>query len=258
MKMMMAVVTAAMLSSPVLAQDVEPPRPSPQMQRDLGDWARSLAEKEAAEARQSPAAEGSREGRLRIVSFADWDAPASIKDNMAEGIRNRRHGPLQVAPGVLRSTSEVIAGLTRVRRSDAELRQRLSYAPADVSGTPIGTAALLSKEPSGMINGERSTGLSRGFQLPVGDIVILAEDDYHASATKLTLIREALNTEVNGTPATSYAARSNDGRGKAELRWVTPIRSYSLTLVTDEGARIQRAEKLLLKIARGIQNQDQS
>lgn len=180
------------------------------------------------------------------------DAPVAITSRVREGIVERSRGPIQVASGAIPSTAEVVAGLANTRRSNAELEQRLGYAPADISRTPIGAAELLSTAPSGTINGATSTGVSRTYRVPKVGVVILSEDDYLASGTELTVIRETLNEDVNGVPAAAYSARSEDGMGKAEVRWVTPHRAYALTLLTDDGSRIEQGQALLLQIARGI------
>ncbi|MCC7633070.1 hypothetical protein [Stenotrophomonas rhizophila] len=253
MKIGIAVLALACIASPAPAQTTVPPQPSATLQRDMAAWTKSLAQQQATESRM--AAENrmpSSQGQVEIVSLAEMDAPASIKASVAEGIKSRSRGTLDVAAGTIPSTSDVVAGLSPARRSNAELKHRLSYAPSDISRTPIGAAELLSTEPNGTVSGDRSTGVSRTYRVPNVGLVILSEDDYVASKTKHTLIRETLNTQVNGTPARSYTARSKDGRGKAELRWITSNRAYLLTLISDDGARIEDGEKLLMQIAKGI------
>lgn len=253
MKSKLAVLTAFLLTSSSFAQDARPSRDVPKPQPEMAEWTRSLAEKEAREGRDAAARGAAASyGHLEIITLAEMDAPAAVKENVAEGIRKRSKGTLEVAAGAIPSTAELIAGLSNVRRSESELKQRLSYAPADISRTPIAAAELLSTEPYGTIHGSKSTGVSRTYRVPKVGVIILSEDDYIASGTKLTLIRETLNKDVNGTPARSYSARSADGRGKAELRWVTPDRSYFLTLITDDGSRIEQGEELLLQVASSL------
>ncbi|WP_179459956.1 hypothetical protein [Stenotrophomonas sp. JAI102] len=253
MKSRVAALALACIAAPVVAQTVVQPQPAEALQRDLAAWTHSLAEQHATESRTAAANRAPAiQGHVEIISLAELDAPASIKENMAEGIKKRSRGTLDVAAGTIPSTSEVIAGLSPVRRSDSELKRRLSYAPADISRTPIGAAELLSTEPNGTVSGDRSTGVSRVYRIPNVGLVILSEDDYLASRTKHTLIRETLNTQVNGVPARSYAARSKDGKGKAELRWITSNRAYLLTLLSDDGGHIEEGEQMLMQIAKGI------
>lgn len=253
MKPKILALAAVSFATSLFAQEAVQPRQTPQVPQEMGDWTRSLALKELEEGR-SAASRGTpaEQGSVDIISLADMDAPPAVKANMAKGIEKRSEGTLKVAPGIIPSTAEVIAGLSKVRRSDAELKRRLGYTPANISRTPIGAAELLGTEPNGTIHGATSTGLSRTYRVPKVGVIILSEDDYIASGTKLTLIREMLNTDVNGVPARSYTARSEDGRGRTELRWVTPKRSYFLTLITDDGARIEQGEQLLKQIASGI------
>lgn len=242
-----------MTAAPLFAQDTSASKDS--AYQEIQDWLRARAVK-VLEEHKSEVARGSagKQGQLKIVSLADMDAPAAVTSSVKEGIIERSRGPLLVASGTIPSTAEVVAGLANARRNDAELEQRLGYAPADVSQTPISAAELLSTEPSGAINGATSTGVSRTYRVPKVGVVILSEDDYHASGTELTVIREALNEDVNGVPAVAYSARSEDGMGKAEVRWVTAQRAYSLTLLTDDGRRIEQGQALLLQIARGMKS----
>ena len=251
MKAKIIALAAASFVAPLFAQKAAESKPH--VPQEMADGTRSLALKEVEDGRSAAGRSSfAGKGQVEIVSLAEMDAPPSVKANMEEGISKRRGGTLAVASGSIPSTAEVIATVSNTRRSDAELKRRLGYTPADISQTLIGAAELLSTEPNGTIHGTTSTGLSRTYRVPKVGVVILSEDDYLASGTKITLIREMLNTEVNGVPARSYAARSEDGRGRAELRWVTPTRSYFLTLITDDGARIEQGEELLLQIAKGI------
>lgn len=211
--------------------------------------ARALAEHNVETARGS----AGQKGRLRILSLADMDAPASITSSVLAGIDERRKGPLRVPAGAIPSTTDVVGGLTATRRNSAELQQRPGPALADVSRTPLAAAERVHTAPSGSTNGGTWTGVSRTYRLPQVGVIILSEDDYHASGTELTVIRETLNEDVNGVPAIAYSARSEDGRGKADIRWVTAQRAYALTLLTDDGSRIEQDQALLLQIARGIQ-----
>lgn len=253
MKLLTAALVLTLFGAPCFAQSAAPPPQATDIDEAMASWMRQKAEQSIidGQARRATGA-GQSKGLLEIRSLADYPAPSAIKQNIAAGIRARSHGPLQVADGAIPSVSSLISTHRSVVRTGAELRQRLSSAPADLSHTALGQAELLSTEPTGTLSAGRSTGLVRLYRLGQGGIIVFSEDDYIASGTKITLIRETLNTDVNGVPARAYAARSNDGRAKAELRWVTPTRSFWLTLITDDGARIESGEKLLMQIANGI------
>lgn len=190
---------------------------------------------------------------LTITSLSDYPAPPAVKDNIITGIRARERGVLDSPENSIPSTSTIVANLSPAIKTESELRQLLSYTPVNISRTALKDAKLIGTNATGKITSDGATGLVRTFDVPHRGLVILSEDDYLASQTRLTIIRETLNETVNGTPARSYAARSKDGRGKAEVRWVTPQKSYWLTLITDDGSRIEEAESYLLDIARRIE-----
>ncbi|ARQ90243.1 hypothetical protein [Stenotrophomonas maltophilia] len=234
--------TTASPQQPRIAQD----------DQEMSAWMRETVDRHLAENKQRGTIPLSNEELLEIVSLKDYSAPAEVKKKIANGIQSRSLGPLEVAEGTIPSAS-TLASSTHTRiRSDAELKEKLSYAPADLSRSPVGPAELLSIEPTGAISNGKSTGLIRTYRIPGSGILVLSEDDYVASQTRITLIRETLNSSVNGTPARTYSARSKDGKGKVELRWVTPQRSYWLTFITDDPTKIEFGEKLLKQVAQSI------
>lgn len=226
--------------------------PAQAQQRAILDRVKTEAERLASEGRSATARYDSPDASfLKIYSLKDFPASEAVKSIVAAGAA-RGGGVQTVAAGKIPSTAAVIAELSPVRRSNSELERNLSYAPADLSKTPLAAAELLSTEPTGTIGGADSTGVARFFRVPNWGVVQFSEDDYLASKTRIKLIRETLNVDVNGTPARSYSVRSEDGKGLAELRWVTPTRSYGLTLISDDGSRIEAAEMMLMQIAKGI------
>lgn len=229
------------------------PAPPAALQREVSAWIESqlitqVEDGVAATAkglRRSP-------GSLNIVPLSAYDAPPAIKQRIADGIASRAAGTLDVAAGTLPSTAKVIGNLRGRGMSDEDLARQLSAAPVDLSGTPLGTAERLGAEPNGALIDGRWTGVSRVFRIAGIGLIVLAEDDYHASGTQITLIREMLNATVSGVPARAYSARAADGRSTSSLRWVTPRRSCFLTLISDDGTDIAAGERLLLQIANGL------
>lgn len=199
LKILLLAAVSVVIAAPLFAQHAAAPR-TPADQQTL-DWLRAGALGAAGSGSDVTRGSPVGHGQLRIIPLSEWDAPPSITQSVAQGIMQQSKGSLTVASGAIPSTDEVIGRLSNTRRSDAELKQRLGYAPADISATPIGAAELLSTEPNGTISGGRSTGVSRAYRAPNVGVIILSEDDYHASKTEITLIRETLNEDVNGVPA---------------------------------------------------------
>lgn len=111
---------------------------------------------------------------------------------------------------------------------------------------------LLSTRPAGVISARGSSGLSRTVQLEDGSLLEFSEDDYVAAGTRIRLVKEAFNTEVNGTPGVLSSARTEDGRGRSMLHWVTSTRSYRLVRVAQKGFDASESEALLINIAERI------
>lgn len=255
MKYIIFPVLMAALMSPAYGQEIGTIERKPGISFDENEtsaWMRETFEKRQAENKQRGLRPLTHEELLELVSLKDYHASVQEKNSIASGIQLRSQGPLQVAEGTLPSASAIAMGSRTRLRSDAELKEKLSYIPADLSRSPVGPAELLRVEPTGIVNDGKSTGLIRTYLLPGSGVLVVSEDDYVASQTRITLIRETLNANVNGIPARAYSAKSKDGRGKAELRWVTPNRSYWLTFITDDSAQLQSGEKLLRQVAQSI------
>lgn len=252
-KILLLAALCAIAAAPISAQNTAGPKDL--ANQEVLDWIKDKT-LEAAERRSSEIAQGyeAKRGQLIIIPLAEWDAPSSVKESVERGITNRSNGAFTVEPGTIPSTEAIIGRLANTRRTDAELKQRLGYVPADLSRTPIGAAELLSTEPSGSINGATSTGVLRAYRVPNVGVIILDEINYVASGREITLIRETFNEYVNGVPARAAAYRSEDGRGQAQLNWVTPLRAYELKLYTDDGDRIEQGQALLLQIAKGLKS----
>lgn len=191
------------------------------------------------------------QGSLKIVSLADWHAPASVRD-AAAARAVAAPGTVQVAAGSLPSIAEAQADFRGSVLENEQLTRRLGYVPADVSGTVLGELTLLATLPAGTISGDRASGLERVWEIPETGLIMFAENDYVASGRQITLFRESLNAEVQGMPARRLSTRSADGRGSVQLSWYGPRKSYKLTLITDDAVRLEEGERLLGQVAEGI------
>lgn len=224
---------------------------STQPSEENATWLRERALQQIAESKASKQP-GDEPAYLQIIALADYPAPTAVKQGIADGIRARAQGILESPAGSIPATATILSNVNPDLTDIAVLSRRLSYTPTDLTKTDLKNAQWVGSNPTGSITAGHSTGMARTFRVPAKGVVIFSEDDYLASRTRLTLIHETLNATVNGTPARAYAATSKDGRGKAEVRWVTPTRSYWLTLISDDSAGMEDAEAYLLQIARQI------
>lgn len=192
-------------------------------------------------------------GTLRIVPLSEFSAPVSIKEDIANGARNRAEGPIAAAPGTIPSLSAIVSSLKGDGSTRSNIVTHPTFEPTDLSLTPLGHGQLIATHIAGVVNGDGShTGLARYFFVPAIGVVEFSEDDYVAAGTTITLVAESLNVEVNGVPAMSWTAQSPEGPGKATLSWVTQSRAFRLVLITDDSNILEVAEGFLMDIATGI------
>lgn len=216
----------------------------------ISDWNASEAAKMAM-ARRDAARQGAAPapGSVRIYHLDDFPAPAAVRESIAKSVETRKSGPMTVAADRIPVSKEVEKSVRGSQKNEAELRSSLTGIPASLVQTPLAHAELVGTKPSGAFNNGRWSGITRYFRVQGLGLIEFSEDDYVSAGTRLALAEEALDTEVNGTPAMSEAALSSDGRAKASLYWVTPERAYKLVLLADDSNHLQKGQRLLLDTA---------
>lgn len=219
----------------------------------VGAWLRQLTLKGAA--RQN---EMLRQGSTRneasyvVQSIADLDAPAAVKARFQRQAAAHNAGVKRIAAGAIPSVASLLAQTPDRVLPDAVLRERLPVRPARTDGTPLVHARLINTNWSGTRMGINATGLSRIYLMEGVGIIEFTEDSYRQGTGQIIQFEEALNATVGTTPAMATMEQSADGRGRADLSWVTPTMSYTLKLVTDNGAALEEAAVTLMQIAEGI------
>lgn len=250
MKIKVAVALLALATSPDLrAQESESDSPA------FISWFNEFAQRNAAEAMaRNAAAGGPGPGTYTVTSIDELEAPDAVKNYFRRGAERRRAGTLVVPAGSIPSVSSLILRTPRRVLSDAQLVSRLPVPPSDISATPLHDAKLINTSWCGTRSGLKATGVSRIYVLSARrGIVEFCEESYRASlGAKIQVFKEELNATVGGTPATAFAERSADGRGRATLYWVTAEKSYELTAHTDDGATVEQAAAVLMRIAEGL------
>lgn len=189
-------------------------------------------------------------GILRVVALAELDAPEAVKQQLRRQIERNRAGTVRVPDGSIASQAEVIAGLPRVKRSEAILRQRLPSPPSNLLGTVLGVAEMVGMEPSGALEGVNSTGLTRFYRLNRLGIVAFNEENFRVAGTLIEVIAEAQNTAVNGSPAQIEMNVDGQGRGRVVLSWASGDKAYTLTAIGDSD--VESKARVLQEIAAAI------
>jgi len=109
---------------------------------------------------------------------------------------------------------------------------------------------LIGLLPEGTIPRGPWTWMSRLFEGPNNTFVRLSEWDFKADDGGILLIKEFLNQEVNGVPATLSLSLAKSGRALWSLTWVRDGKQYTLDLsapksVVDHKAKILRLAESL-------------
>lgn len=191
-------------------------------------------------------------GSHRILHLEALDAPEEVKDALRRQYGSKEGTVERVPDGTLLPQSQLLALLPRKRHSEAVLRQRLPTPPSNVTSTILGDAELIGMEPSGALDGIRSSGLARYYMLPGLGIVEFNENNYVDGGMHIEVIAEALNTRVRGVPARLQMSADSAGRSRVELSWVLATKAYSLIAWNEGKDDLQDSGRTLEDIAQAI------
>lgn len=219
----------------------------------IGAWLNAMSAQGAAEqARHVIQGTRQTEGSYRVVPLADLDAPEAVKQLLRDRFERARSGVERVGIGEIPSQSTLAASIPRTVRSDGVLRQRLPAPPTDLQRTVLGAAELLGMEPSGVLEGMKSSGLTRFYRLPDAGIIEFNEENFRASLGRIDVIAEANNTEVAGVPAQLRMVQDPTGRSRVTLLWMKGEKAYSLAAIGDEHHDVRRMAQVLQGIASAV------
>jgi len=114
----------------------------------------------------------------------------------------------------------------------------------------LGVAELIGMEPSGALDGVKSSGLTRFYRLTDVGIVAFNEENFRVPGTTIEVIAEAQNTAVNGLPAQIDMNVDGQGRGRVVLSWAAGDKAYTLTATGDSD--VEGKARVLQVIAAAI------
>jgi hypothetical protein len=203
-------------------------------------------------------------------------APGEFKVDSRESIMEKFNLPLELRErarkdakdeaekGYMDGTEEEVQELKRskmlVRPMD-QVFSLLRFEPVSLKGTPFELFRLEGGYPdNGDMNGNWSTAI-RIFTMPNGFLVELTERNFYMSGGGGGYIaREALNENVNGSPATLFVQQSKSGNALSGISWNTSTTSYLLRM--EGNVRKNGQYNSFLDIARSIpidyRSEDQS
>ncbi len=107
-------------------------------------------------------------------------------------------------------------------------------------------------EPSGTLDGMKSSGLTRFYRLDGTGIVEFNEENFRTPGASVEVIAELQNTRVNGSLAKLEKVSDDQGRSRATLTWAGENKVYTL-IATGDGD-VERKAVLLQQIAAAVKD----
>ncbi|WP_282247956.1 hypothetical protein [Stenotrophomonas sp. PS02300] len=218
----------------------------------VGQWLSDRAMRAAEKDEAQGAARSLEEGVYRLIPLAELDAPEPVKEYFREQFQRSRSGVVRVPKGTIPSQQALIMALPKVWRSDAILRQRLPNPPSDLQKTLLGAAETIGMEPTGTIEGLKSSGLSRFYRVNDIGIVEFNEKNFRVPGGVIEAFVEAQNTDINGTPGQIEMEVDGQGRSRATLVWAGKDKVYTLTATGD--GDVERKAIVLQQIAAAVRD----
>lgn len=159
--------------------------------------------------------------------------------------------------GYVDADEDTVSYLDKAKRDEAkrlkpmkEIAPKLKISPANLGSSLLGQSVLLGAIASGGYTEEGWTGVSRFFTDPKFGLVGLEEVDYVASQGGLAFIKEAINQDINGSPAILNVKQSQSKKGVTELTWATDHKIYTLSI--NRALKNQKSIDEFLALARSI------
>lgn len=189
-----------------------------------------------------------------LGSFAE-----RIREEISEQARvgsykteNGRVPDLRLATAAARVQGGPASWLDKRYRSLAEIRPHLRYAPISLQDTLLESQPMVEATTAGGVADGRWSGITRSWDVAGFGFVRLDESEYRETGGSITLVKEWLNSEVNGHPASVKTMRSVDGTTLVSVSWVTDTTDFRLDLQPAQPEAVEANQKALLELAKGL------
>jgi hypothetical protein len=159
---------------------------------------------------------------------------------------------LRLASQAVEPTRGASSRLDKRYRSLVEILPHLRYAPISVTGTRLEHVPMIEATTAGGIVDGRWSGVTRSWDVPGLGFIQLDESEYQESGGSITLVKEWLNTEVNGHPATVRTMQSSDGATLVSVAWVNESTDFRLDLQPVNRDATEANQQAMLELARGL------
>jgi hypothetical protein len=152
------------------------------------------------------------------------------------------------------AVEQMLADASQDRLGRAAARQRaapadrLTFAEARVGSTSLAKLTPAVSLPAGNNLASGWTGLTRIYRIGPSSWVMLEEMDLDAMQASVVILRESINSEVNGSPALLRSTGEAHVPSLTALTWIANGKRYSLKT----NLPANQAGERLLAIARGM------
>jgi hypothetical protein len=159
---------------------------------------------------------------------------------------------LRLAAHALQSTRSSTSLLSKRYHSLTDILPHLRYAPIALVGTVLEGLPMVEATTAGGVSDGRWSGVTRSWDIAGLGFVQLDESEYRETGGSITLVREWLNSDVNGHPATLKTMRSDDGATLVSISWVTDTTDFRLDLQPVHAEAVEANQQTLLELARSL------
>ena len=187
---------------------------------------------------------------ISVLPLDDHPVPDVLKNQARVEIDQMKNR------GFVEATESEVAMLETAKADKARLRPmsevvpKLRMVPANLGDSVLGRSTVLGAAPNGGYVDDGWTGLMRVMVVPKLGLVGLEEVDFIASGGGLALIKEAVNQDVNGSPAILRVKQSHSRKEMSQITWATSQKIYTLSV--NRGLKSERAIEEFVSLARTI------
>lgn len=178
------------------------------------------------------------------------DAAKKERKQMAE------RGYADASEETIIDVDRIVVEVNERRQKDKKLAAQETNPEFEVKSSRIrgdiasGVKTVLSG-PSGTVVDGTWTGSNRVLDIPQLGLVYVEEMDYILGGGNGGMVKEFINTEVNGYPAVFTVKKSDSGKWSTELTWVTENKTFYLA-VTKRIIKDKRSYKKFMELARSF------
>lgn len=197
---------------------------------------------------------------LHIVALDDSPFRGPVAERMRADIAQQASSGSYApesgeVPNLRRATHAAISSgsLSSKRyRALTDILPHLRYPPIALDGTVLEGLPMVEATTAGGVSDGRWSGVTRSWDVAGLGFVQLDESEYRETGGSITLVKEWLNSDVNGHPATLKTMRPENGATLVSISWVTDTTDFRLDLQPVHAEAVEANQRTLLDLARSL------